>query len=463
MSILVITTEPFPYPGMPTTGAGLRAYALSEGLKTAGLDVVSCMPDHFIHDIDSSTALSNEEKKTIRENCFSRTALTEFIQSKAPDAVVLQHWGLAKEIRHIECPLAIDLAGPHLLERLYWGSDSYSEDLYEKLDALRAADFITCSGYYQRHYFLPFLLMTGWDIREFQIPVIPFSMNPELPAAETHDRSTFVYTGILLPWQNPSAQIRWLLEALEARQNGELRFIGGVHPYIDVSRGTYETLLDTLEKHPHVTMSTFKPFEDFIDEIKTCGTALDLVARNPERELAFTSRTVVYLWCGLPVIYNNYSELSGLIEDYGAGWTLSPDDEAELKKIVRDALDNPHVVEEKSHNAQRLVREQLTWDKTIAPLAEFCKSPYFRKGKQSALLSFEARDRELATVRKEAEQSHSELLTLKGKKIFKLYHALGKARILFAPFLFVLLFPLCLMLLVLFLLSSLFSPKPRRT
>jgi len=51
----------------------------------------------------------------------------------------------------------------------------------------------------------------------------------------------------------------------------------------------------------------FYPTPDKLIEYTGASVAWDVMARNPERELAFTSRTVEYLWC-LPVVYNNYAE-----------------------------------------------------------------------------------------------------------------------------------------------------------
>ena len=39
LDALILTGEPLPLPGRVTTGAGLRAWGLKEGLRCAGLDV----------------------------------------------------------------------------------------------------------------------------------------------------------------------------------------------------------------------------------------------------------------------------------------------------------------------------------------------------------------------------------------------------------------------------------------
>src|SRR5690606_28942268 len=101
---------------------------------------------------------------------------------------------------------------------------------------------------------------------------------------------------------------------------GRLRFYGGAHPSMDASGGRFVALYKTLQHHPRVELCGWKPFAELTAEYAEKGhVALDLMQRNPERELAYTTRTMVYLQCGLPVIYNDYSEISHLIRANDCG------------------------------------------------------------------------------------------------------------------------------------------------
>ncbi len=85
-----------------------------------------------------------------------------------------------------------------------------------------------------------------------------------------------------------------------------------------------------------------------------------------------------YLWCGLPVIYNNYADLAHAIREFDAGWAVDPGDEAAIRAAIRAVLDDPKLVAGKAANAHRLVRARLTWDIAVGPLAAFCAEPTFR-------------------------------------------------------------------------------------
>src|SRR5690606_5452412 len=112
-----------------------------------------------------------------------------------------------------------------------------------------------------------------------------------------------------------------------------------------------------------------------------CGTAIDLMPKNAERELAFPTRTVTYMWAGLPVIHNDYDELADPIARDRGGWTFDPADQKGLAKLIHRLLGHREDVERRSQNAQSLVRRRYTWDKTIAPLATWCEEPTRREAK----------------------------------------------------------------------------------
>ncbi len=413
--ILILTTEPLPLPGLPTTGAGLRAWGLAMGLRAAGLDVRLLMPIESIATWSGSAgALTSDWPAWV--GSFRRAKLRAAVRAEAPDAVVLQHWGLAAELGEPEWPLAIDLAGPHLIERRLWGSPDPEADLIEKLDALRRADFLTCSGERQRLYFLPYLAMAGWPLETADLlPVIPFAMAPAPePPPPRPDR--FIYGGFLLPWQDPTGAIETTLEALDGAGRGELLFIGGAHPSVDVSRGRFEPLLARLRDHPRVRLIPSMAWDDYWSLLREGGVALDLMARNPERELAFTTRTVVYLAAGLPVIHDDYSELADLITRGGGGWAIAPGDRMALRRRVESILSGEVNLVARSHAALELVRDRLHWDYAARPLAEWCRDPRPRIGKLGVRLAFEERDRRLASAEAELQNARRDLATLRGKR-----------------------------------------------
>lgn len=375
--LLLLTTEPPPVAPVPATGAGLRAWGLAEGLRSAGFTEVQLA---FAADAVRGRTVDLSATPWIR--VVERRDLDALVEQERPDAIVFQHWGMMRDLKcRPRCPVAMDLAGPHLLERQLWGSPDPAKDRAEKLAALAMADFVVCSGTFQRRYFLPFLFEAGFDPRDAALcPVIPFSMPPEIPDATPRGADVFFYGGTFLPWQDPERTLRTALQVMDAEGHGTLRFVGGPHPSGDVSGGRFDSLLKFLDQHPRVQLQNPMPFPEMLAAMQQCAVSLDLMPRNAERELAFPTRTVVCLWAGLPVLHNDYDELAEPIADGKAGWIVDPLDSAAIAGTVRRILKMPEEALRRGKNARKLVRARYTWDRTIAPLADWCRDPRRREG-----------------------------------------------------------------------------------
>lgn len=367
--VFIISSDILPYPGFPTTGAGLRAWGIGQGLITRGHEVVFSMP---------SAALENRAGVTGEMQAYAWTLgrMAQVIERAQSDVVIACNWPVAANVPACPVPLVLDQHGPHLLERQYQASyRGLADNARVKRLALSKSDFFVCAGELQRLYFLPWLMQSGYAFDDHRICSIPVSLSPDQPAHEFSDEITFVYGGVFLPWQDPRSGLDEVLNQLQQRDTGRLKFFGGRHPVYPVDTGLFEGLRSRLESHPRVDVQPMVAHDDLIEAYRHAHVAIDLMARNPERELAFTTRTVEYLWCGLPVIYNDYAELSRYIKEYRAGWTVDPDDHEAIRAAVIEVFERPDLVREYSRNAQRLVRERLSWDRTIGPLADFCRAP----------------------------------------------------------------------------------------
>jgi cell division protein FtsB len=78
------------------------------------------------------------------------------------------------------------------------------------------------------------------------------------------------------------------------------------------------------------------------------------------------------------VLYHDYAELSEYIREYEAGWVVAPEDREAIEAVLHTIFEHPEQITERSRNAQRLVREKLTWDRTITPLDTFVRHPRMR-------------------------------------------------------------------------------------
>ncbi len=380
--VLVISPDVLPVGDIPASGSGIRAWALGKGLESRGHHVRFTMP---------APALQGREEQVPAEyvrGAWTTQNLQSIVDALVPDAVVSCGWPNLTHLRRANVPVAVDLTGPHLLERAYQGFRDVETNAQEKLDTLSRGDFFTCIGQRQRYYFTAWLAQAGVDVGSITelLKVIPYSMDPEQPQhywpSDWSDTEIcFVYGGIFLPWQNPAPALLTVASTLEEEGKGVLEIIGGKHPFYPIETAEFGPLIDRLAEIPRVRMSGLLPHDKLVDVYTHAHVAVDMQQPNAERELAFPSRTVHYFWCGLPVIHPAFSEVAEHIRAYEAGWVVLHNDPEALRDVVISILANPDEARRRGENAQRLARERFSWDETVQSLDDFVREPFIRQGR----------------------------------------------------------------------------------
>jgi glycosyltransferase involved in cell wall biosynthesis len=323
-------------------------------------------------DLASLSSEVRAEIAGLQDSAFDFMNQVSLVHDVRPDVVFCGHWPAATFERRPSQPVVIDLAGPHLLERHYQGTPDHAGATRAKLHAVSNADHFIVSGAKQRLYFLSFLLRARVEQPEKRTITIHMPLSPQVP--ERRDLSDltgfprFVFAGVFLPWQDPSAALEQTAAALSVRGRGSLTLIGGPHPNYPIAPGVYADMFSKLSKLPFVRALPMLPYSEFVTELSHADVAVDLMRWNIERELAMTIRSTTYLWSGVPVIYNDYADLGDLIRAHDSGWTPSPSDRGALARVLDEVFDNPQIVAAKSTRARQLAREVFSWDRAVTPL-----------------------------------------------------------------------------------------------
>jgi hypothetical protein len=408
--ILILAGEIVPLPGLPTVGGGLRGWTLARGLETAGFDVTLAFPREPLDAIRNTLDAASYEAALAYTFDYADPQAT--IARHRPEAVVCCSWLLAAQLGPCPVPLAVDVAGPVLLEFLYQGIDKARDLAPKKPRGLALADFVTCAGERQRAYFYAWLALAGFtpDDLATRVATIPISAAPpgDTPIAPPNNpEPTIIFAGIALPWQDPVAPLRATIAALDRAGRGQLHVYVNEHPVH--SRGTtwLPWLREQASRHPRVVLhhSNLRPYDELRDIYRRADLAFDLFAPNPERELAFNTRTVDYLACGLPPLYGDYAELATPIREYDAGIVVNPTDESAVTAAVTRALADPGWLAAKRTGALRLAAERLAWDRAIAPLAAWCASPTRRPARALDMTLIDSGD--LAWIHEERDRALS--------------------------------------------------------
>jgi glycosyltransferase involved in cell wall biosynthesis len=385
--VLIVTCEMLPLPGLPVRGGGLRVWGLGEGLKAHGHEVRYSLPREAV-------AEGQELPADLAELLHEPETINETIVQVMPDVVIVEQWGLATYIDDLNIPLAIDLHGPLSLENAFKDGGDFLADAHTKIDALAKADLLICPGEFQKQYFLTWFLLAGASPHDAPIVLSPVALGKQLPERREPEVLQFVFGGVTWPWIDPFPGLETLAKRVAEHESARLDLYVGA-PQIDyqhrlyaINKNIFRDYGDRLGDLDRVSLHGFVPRDELLKVYTGASVAFDLYQPNAERQLAFTTRTVEYLWCGLPVIYGDYGELAAPIRQYDAGWVVDPRDEAALATALDEVFGDPELVKRKSENARRLAAELFTWDKANAALARFVENPKKREKKTSLLSGF---------------------------------------------------------------------------
>lgn len=401
MKFLIFTTDILPTREIPSSGTAIRTFGLGQGLAELGHELSYSVPRHALQRIKASSlynSLSAESKQALaamEARAFDLDNQDQLLRQEKADCLICGHWPAMMLGSKTSVPLIIDLAGPHLLERYYQGEKELQGSVLAKLNNLATADYYIVSGPKQRLYFLSFLQRAGVQCPEKRFIEIPMPLNPVLPKERAQDSRanspypTFFFGGVFLPWQDPTQALSLLVHELERRKSGQLSIVGGAHATYDFQQGAYGGLLESLKNHPQLKIRSTSPFDSYVSELLGADVALDLMSWNLERELAVTIRTTTELWAGLPVIYNDYADLSTLISRYDAGWCIAPQDESALLGVIEEIYAHPKRVSEKGANARRLAREHFSWTRSAQAIVDLLQGKEGLESNQTDIFSYE--------------------------------------------------------------------------
>jgi glycosyltransferase involved in cell wall biosynthesis len=381
LKIHVFTSDILPLKGFPTSGGGLRSWQLIQGLSSGGFEVTYSMP------VFTFLGKSLESRLTPRDRslAWNNANQHQILDKVKPDVAIwcsVYAFSLPPNYKS-KCIFVVDLHGPANIESTYIGARSIEMATKELVHKLRFFDRYVTVCDEQRLYFSAMLCAAGVPISDIQFTVVPVSIPAPVLSKRTFPKElTMIYSGGFYPWQDPSAVLLRTGQCLENAGTGKLHIFGTPHGRL--STASMDALFAQLAKMKRVILHGYVPRAQILTEYSRASCALDLMPKNLERELAFTTRTVEYLAYGVAPIYNNYAPLARPIRDYDAGWCLDPCDLDRYEVFLKDLLEShAKTVAQKSQNALKLSRTELAAEKTIRPLMEFCKEPSYRKSRHS--------------------------------------------------------------------------------
>lgn len=336
MRVVILANDIVPGMGLPVAAPGLRAWGMAEGLRGLGHQVTVVVDPWRIGTVWDRALPAPLPRGTV---VVRPRRVAEYVRTHGADALIICNSNHAEVLGDLgDCRLVYDFFAPKMLEQ---AENVARADLEQalanlerrKLAALARSHAVAINGAKKIPYVSDWLQRAG-------VPDLPTAVvNPALPAVTPRPRADgplrVIVAGYLQPWSKPGAWAAAVvpllnegvmtLDLLVARHWGE-RHVKTPMP----------AELERLIQHPASTHHNALRFTDFRELLSVCDLSIDVFARNPERELAMVTRSVVALSVGLPVMHVPFTEVSPWIEQHGAGWLVDDDDPDAMTDILRE-------------------------------------------------------------------------------------------------------------------------------
>jgi hypothetical protein len=337
--VLIVHHGRRPEPGQPVTGGARRAHHLGAGLAAAGHDLVWLQREQ-----DGTAGFASPE------DLFAKA------RALGPDRIITVQLEDAPPLAAVGVPLAVDLYAPRLLEAPFEGSLRWTS--VETLRALGVGDTFLVSNPRQRWFWMGVLALAGVDVTQDPTLLVPL-VAPIGPRRRLPSKPVFVAGGASWPWQDPSEALNRVLAFLDARGTGTVVWYGGPPPNIQDSW--------RLPEHPRLSAPGWVPEDTLRQAYATATAALDWMAPNPERALAFSFRHADYLGCGLPILTQPDTALADVLGD--AGWI-----DTQVEDVLDQVLRQPDEVRRRGKAARALAKARFSVARCTAPLVAWVES-----------------------------------------------------------------------------------------
>jgi glycosyltransferase involved in cell wall biosynthesis len=397
--VLVISSDQV---GRAMAGPGIRALELARAL--AGEHQVTLA-------VPGPSDLQSDELLLASYAPEQSDAFTALLA--ATDIIVGQGFVFAyrPELLAADCPLAIDLYDPLILESLdlYATADlagaEAQHDRYQSLtDRLLArGDFFFCANERQRDYWLgaltaagritPALARTADRDLYSLIDLVPSGIAATAPVAAAPvlrgvhpaiaaDDLLLLWAGGLWDWFDPQVIIQAMAQLQTELPQLRLCFFAGPRPNPDgdpFRTAVYDAArnlageLGLLDRSV-VFLDTWVPYHERGAYLAEADIGVSAHRAGIETRLAFRTRLLDYLWARLPLVASAGDSLSATIAAAGGGLLVAPGDVAgwvaALRRLAGDAA-----LRAEFRTAIDQLAEAYTWDRVAQPLRTFCRAP----------------------------------------------------------------------------------------
>ncbi|HEX3787275.1 MAG TPA: glycosyltransferase [Pseudonocardiaceae bacterium] len=334
-------------------------------------------------------------------------------QAEWADIVILQGHALEilPDLKKLDSRtlLICDMYDPIHLELLEQGKEQTDEQraAHQKviLGVLNAqwrrGDFFLCASDRQRHFWLGHFAALGRLTPELYdadptagslLAVAPFGLPGKAPARTgpglraalpgiSEKDKVVLWAGGVYSWFDPVTLVRAIGELRGRRSDVRLVFLGMRHPNPDVPEMDVAVRtravagqLELVGEHVFFNEG-WVPYGERQNWLLDADCGVTTHFQHVETTFAFRTRVLDYLWSSLPIVTTEGDAFADLVRIERLGVTVPPEDPRALAEALELVLyDEEFAAGCRERIAN--VREQFTWDRTLAPLLDYCRNPH---------------------------------------------------------------------------------------
>jgi len=307
-----------------------------------------------------------------------------------------------------DLPTVVDLYDPFFVENMHYrealGEEVFLHDHATLAAQLRRGDFFLCFTPWQRLFYLGMLAALGRvnpdnftadRALDGLVALVPFGVpgheplrgKPQLRGVVegigADDR--LIFYGGIYDWHDPLTALR----ALERLGDDGPKLVFVRNPNLETTpQQRYAEALAWCEERGWTGRRAF--FIDWIDYERResayleCDLGMATFPAGLETDLAFRTRILDWLWCGLPAVVTDGGWTGELLRAEGAGAVAEPGDPEALARLVGGLLDDPGRRQALARAGQGLVARRFRWETILEPLDRFCAAPRIAPDKRLA-------------------------------------------------------------------------------
>lgn len=365
-AVAICCNGPIPGCGFPNSAQGIRALGLYQGLSAHGVDCRIVTPADTVHGSMTRWSAPHVRIPEFWHVVPSRD-LSQIVNQKYDIAIFL-NWSLgANYKKSAHNKVIYDFFSPTIVEHSFIKDrGDLQEKIESKLALLGQADAFVANGTGRAQYALEFLERWGLRKRDTKVVSVPLGVawQGKTTARAGAARPNEIFVGGFEQIWTKGLSIDDV-RALSGRLDVAMHVIGiGEHFHFGrvAQKFVHEELPDQIILH--------RPgaFGRYCDINRRCDLALDVFSDNRERRLSYSTRSIVSIANGCPVVHMAFTEIGALLAQTPSGWTFDEFDLTKLENVLREVLSDSTKLDAAREETHRFWRRHIDPVRQVQPM-----------------------------------------------------------------------------------------------